>query len=133
VLSTQGSEGAAPGALAAAPAVVLVDGAGNGGGGGGGKAGSEVLSGGAADAALSVAPLLGAAAAVDVAHPRWLHVHVRPPARGLIKTVRVRAPPKPQRTCLCGVASGHSWCTSAGAATSSACMRAALFRPGWTR
>ncbi len=39
---------------------------------------------------LSVAPLLGAAASVDSGHPRWLHVHVRPPARGLLKTVRVR-------------------------------------------
>ena len=39
---------------------------------------------------LSVAPLLGAAAAVDAGHARWLHVHVRPPARGLLKTVRVR-------------------------------------------
>lgn len=39
---------------------------------------------------LSVAPLLGAAASVDASHPRWLHVHVRPPARGLLKTVRVR-------------------------------------------
>ncbi len=38
---------------------------------------------------LSVAPLLGAAASVDSSHPRWLHVHVRPPARGLLKTVRV--------------------------------------------
>ncbi|BDA41766.1 probable protein CLEC16A homolog at N-terminal half [Coccomyxa sp. Obi] len=37
---------------------------------------------------LSVAPLLGAAASVDSGHPRWLHVHVRPPARGLLKTVR---------------------------------------------
>ena len=40
--------------------------------------------------ALSVAPLLGAAATVDPGHARWLHVHVRPPARGLLKTVRVR-------------------------------------------
>ena len=39
---------------------------------------------------LSVAPLLGAAASVDSSHPKWLHVHVRPPARGLLKTVRVR-------------------------------------------
>ena len=40
--------------------------------------------------ALSVAPLLGAFASVDPGHQRWLHVHVRPPARGLLKTVRVR-------------------------------------------
>ena len=39
---------------------------------------------------LSVAPLLGAAASVDSSHPKWLHIHVRPPARGLLKTVRVR-------------------------------------------
>lgn len=73
----QGGAGAAD-ALTAAPAVVLVE------------AAVDVgidLGGGSA---LSVAPLLGAAAAVDAAHPRWLHVHVRPPARGLIKTVRVR-------------------------------------------
>ncbi len=114
MLSMQGSEGAAPGALAAAPAVVLVDGGGSGNGGGGGEAGSEAPSSGAADAALSVAPLLGAAAAVDAAHPRWLHVHVRPPARGLIKTVRVRAPPGPQRTSPCGAAGGRSWRTCAG-------------------
>lgn len=73
----QGEAGSAD-ALTAAPAVVLVE------------AAVDVgidLGGGSA---LSVAPLLGAAAAVDAAHPRWLHVHVRPPARGLIKTVRVR-------------------------------------------
>ncbi|KAK9825468.1 hypothetical protein WJX81_005951 [Elliptochloris bilobata] len=63
-------------ALAAAPAVVLVEAA----------EGIGIDLGGGS--ALSVAPLLGAAAAVDAAHPRWLHVHVRPPARGLVKTVR---------------------------------------------
>ena len=39
---------------------------------------------------LSVAPLMGAQAAVDASHPRWLHVRVRPPVRGLLKVVKVR-------------------------------------------
>ena len=38
---------------------------------------------------LSIAPLLGADAAVDRSHPRWLHVHVRPPVRGLLKLLKV--------------------------------------------
>ena len=38
---------------------------------------------------LSVAPLMGATAASDAGHARWLHVKVRPPARGLIKAARV--------------------------------------------
>lgn len=42
-----------------------------------------------AGVALSVAPLLGSSAYVDQAHPKWLHLHVRPHARGLAKTVRV--------------------------------------------
>ena len=42
-----------------------------------------------AGTALSVAPLLGSAPAIDQAHARWLHLHVRPHARGLAKTVRV--------------------------------------------
>ena len=38
---------------------------------------------------LSVAPLMGATAASDAGHARWLHVKVRPPARGLLKAARV--------------------------------------------
>ena len=38
---------------------------------------------------LSVAPLLGAHAHVDARRTKWLHVHVRPHARGLLKCVRV--------------------------------------------
>lgn len=34
---------------------------------------------------LSVAPLMGADPAIDDGHKRWLHVHVRPPVRGLLK------------------------------------------------
>jgi hypothetical protein len=52
---------------------------------------AEAASGARSGRVLSVAPLLGAAASVDPGHARWLHVHVRPPARGLLKTVRVRA------------------------------------------
>lgn len=46
--------------------------------------------GSGAGTAISVAPLLGSAPFVDQAHRRWLHLHVRPHARGLAKTVRVR-------------------------------------------
>lgn len=38
---------------------------------------------------LSLAPLMGAAAQVDSSHPKWLHVHVRPPVRGLLKLLKV--------------------------------------------
>ena len=38
---------------------------------------------------LSVAPLLGASPSLDASHKRWLHVHVRPHARGMLKTVKV--------------------------------------------
>ena len=38
---------------------------------------------------LSVAPLMGATASIDSSHVRWLHVKVRPPARGLLKAARV--------------------------------------------
>lgn len=41
---------------------------------------------------LSVAPLMGATASIDAGHARWLHVKVRPPARGLLKAARVRCP-----------------------------------------
>ena len=40
---------------------------------------------------LSVAPLMGATASIDAGHARWLHVKVRPPARGLLKAARVSA------------------------------------------
>jgi hypothetical protein len=47
---------------------------------------------------VSVAPLLGSQAAVDVQHKRWLHIHVRPPVRGLLKTLKVcKTPPGPWR------------------------------------
>jgi len=38
---------------------------------------------------LSLAPLLGANPEVDRLHPRWLHVHVRPHVRGLLKLLKV--------------------------------------------
>lgn len=38
---------------------------------------------------LSVAPLLGAEASIDQQHGRWLHVHVRPHVRGLLKVIKV--------------------------------------------
>ncbi|KAK9820557.1 hypothetical protein WJX72_011634 [[Myrmecia] bisecta] len=37
---------------------------------------------------LSVAPLMGADPVVDRSHSRWLHVHVRPPVRGLLKVLK---------------------------------------------
>ena len=40
---------------------------------------------------LSLAPLLGANPEVDRLHPRWLHVHVRPHVRGLLKLLKVHA------------------------------------------
>lgn len=39
---------------------------------------------------ISLAPLLGADPTLDRAHPRWLHIHVRPPSRGLARLLRVR-------------------------------------------
>ena len=39
-----------------------------------------------------MAPLMGAEAAVDPGHRKWLHVHVRPPLRGLLKVLRVITP-----------------------------------------
>lgn len=39
---------------------------------------------------VAVAPLMGSAPHIDKAHGRWLHVHVRPPVRGLLKVVKVR-------------------------------------------
>lgn len=41
---------------------------------------------------LSVAPLMGAAPYVDERHPRWLHVFVRPPLRGLLKVLAASHP-----------------------------------------
>lgn len=41
---------------------------------------------------LSVAPLIGAMPCVDASHKKWLHVHVRPHARGMLKTIRVCCP-----------------------------------------
>ena len=38
---------------------------------------------------LSLAPLMAANAEVDRSHPKWLHVHVRPPVRGLLKLLKV--------------------------------------------
>ena len=49
---------------------------------------------------ISVAPLLGAQAHVDAKRAKWLHVHVRPHARGLTKILRVR----PCRDTACGTA-----------------------------
>ena len=39
---------------------------------------------------LSLAPLLGADPQLERAHPRWLHIHVRPPVRGLLKVLKVK-------------------------------------------
>ena len=41
---------------------------------------------------LSLAPLLGADVEADRSHPRWLHVHVRPPVRSLLKLLKVCIP-----------------------------------------
>lgn len=38
---------------------------------------------------LSVAPLLGTDPAVDGTHPRWLHLHVRPPVRRFVRAIKV--------------------------------------------
>ena len=45
----------------------------------------------AAGLVVAVAPLMGSAPHIDKAHGRWLHVHVRPPVRGLLKVVKVSA------------------------------------------
>lgn len=37
---------------------------------------------------LSVAPLLGTDPAVDGKHPRWLHLHVRPPVRRFVRAIK---------------------------------------------
>lgn len=39
---------------------------------------------------LSVAPLLGANPSQDRGMPKWLHVHVRPSVRGLLRVLKVR-------------------------------------------
>jgi hypothetical protein len=39
---------------------------------------------------LSVAPLLGAHPYTDQGVPKWLHVHVRPSVRGLLRVIKVR-------------------------------------------
>ena len=41
---------------------------------------------------LSTAPLMGASAAIDPGHPKWLHIAVRPPLRGLLKVVQASHP-----------------------------------------
>lgn len=38
---------------------------------------------------LSVAPLLGARPSTDPQVSKWLHVHVRPSARGLLRIIKV--------------------------------------------
>lgn len=38
---------------------------------------------------LSVAPLVGTEAYTDATHTRWLHIHVRPNTRGMLKAVKV--------------------------------------------
>ncbi len=40
---------------------------------------------------LSVAPLLGANPSVDKSVPKWLHIHVRPSVRGLLRVLKVRS------------------------------------------
>ena len=42
---------------------------------------------------LSVAPLIGSEAYIDSTHKRWLHVRVRPNARGMLKTIKVGSSP----------------------------------------
>ena len=49
---------------------------------------------------LSVAPLLGTDPAVDGRHPRWLHLHVRPPVRRFVRAIKVRSPPTQTRFCF---------------------------------
>ena len=44
---------------------------------------------------ISKAPLVGADCYIDADHPRWLHVHVRPHARALLKAIRVSSLPEP--------------------------------------
>lgn len=39
---------------------------------------------------LSVAPLLGARPYTDAQVGKWLHVHVRPSVRGLLRVIKVR-------------------------------------------
>ena len=53
-----------------------------GGGGGGGSESPAVKPGGTV---LSVAPLMGTEPDCDPTHAQWLHVHVRPPVRALLK------------------------------------------------
>ena len=53
-----------------------------GGGGGGGSDSPAVKPGGTV---LSVAPLMGTEPDCDPTHAQWLHVHVRPPVRALLK------------------------------------------------
>lgn len=67
---------AAPDIMHCVPSVLLATGA----GGYGERAGVVV----------SVAPLMGADPDIDKSHDRWLHVHVRPPVRGLLKLLQVR-------------------------------------------
>ncbi|KAK9796324.1 hypothetical protein WJX73_003927 [Symbiochloris irregularis] len=57
--------------------------------------------------ALSIAPLLGSSAYVDPAHPKWLHLHVRPHARGLAKTVRNGGPQGAMRLISTQLLDGH--------------------------
>ena len=40
---------------------------------------------------LSVAPLMGCEPDADPVHSQWLHVHVRPPVRALLKARSVQA------------------------------------------
>ena len=71
--------------IAAVPGVVLAD-----------PVGSQISSG----TVLSVAPLMGAAVHVDKSHARWLHVHVRPHVRGLLKVISVStSPPSCRASC----------------------------------
>lgn len=72
---------------------------------------------------LSVAPLMGAAAASDAGHARWLHVKVRPPARGLLKAARVTTDPLSTcRMVLCRQVSPVSEHLTTGQRCSGGCM-----------
>lgn len=70
------------------PSAVLVP-AGEEGGDGAGGAGPTTTT---PVPVLSAAPLLGASATPDPRQPAWLHIEVRPPARGLLRAAKAGGP-----------------------------------------
>ncbi len=78
----------------------VMEGGGRGGRGGGcGPRGAGTV--------LSVAPLMGANPVIDPAHRRWLHIHVRPPVRGLLKVLRGSSVPSMHRNLAGQLVDGH--------------------------